>query len=61
VVNHQHPLADLLGVPGVMGGEEDGDALEGVEAGNQLANAGTGHHVQTDGGFIPEEELGLVN
>ena len=48
-------------ISGVVGDEEDGDALVAVEALQEVHDFVAGFGVEVAGGFVGEDEFGLVN
>ena len=60
-VDDDHPLAQLLDVAQVVGGEDDGGALVAVLLPDELADALLDDQVQPDGGLVQVDDLRLVD
>ena len=60
VVDHDHPLAQLLHVAQVVRGEDHGGAALPVDRADEPADALLGHHVQADGRLVQEQERRIV-
>lgn len=57
--DHRDPVAQLVGLGHVMGGEQDGGAT-GPQIGDRTAQIARRHRVDTDGRLVEEEDIGLV-
>src|SRR5690606_9297042 len=60
VVDEDDAAAQALHVAEVVGGEQDGGVAAGVEVQQEFADGGFGDDVQADGGFVQDEQVGVV-
>ncbi len=60
MVDDHHARRQRFDVLHVVGGQQDGGALFAVEFAQECAQAGLGHHVDADGGFVEEQHRRIV-
>ena len=59
-MDDDHPLAQRLDIRHIVAGQQDGRARAAVVFGDELADAALHGHIQTDGGFVEEQDFGPV-